>query len=532
MLETALVWAFGPHSALALAPQVSAPTPFDVFHDLRWLLVYHQSWLGLLAELLVLVALRGAFSALIVDECWPHGLDRPDFTTRLRRSARFSGLLTLLMLPWATLLFAMAAFSLSWLFIAAVPAFVLVAASVHHGVVTPRWWRDAPPRAGVLAIGCSFVVLTVVGGLLAVCPAFLRVPLAAGAGVANAWCWLRIVDAVVTRPARERKRPFALVAIGAVTALVVGGTLLGFVVVTSLETARAQPPEVSPTATGPPVLVVKGFNSRWDGRTLRYFSGGFRIRRFSYRGTDGRGVPRPYERAHTHRSIPALALEMAEQVQGLHEESGEPVAIVAESEGALVAKAYLAAHHEAPVETLVMLSPLLEPGRVYYPRLGDQGWGMLGGVVLDGMARALGQLTPVDVTSDTPLFRSIVDHAPAIRGLLHCPLPGVRQLAVLPLDSGLSAPGPADLQIPYTVRPSIHGGLLGDGRTKELVEAMVTGRRVSTSGFWRFAEQVVQAGASPWQVPDLGREVNGAWDGVPDRSQCRAIRAHMRAWLP
>ncbi|MBV8235083.1 MAG: hypothetical protein JO075_05205, partial [Acidimicrobiia bacterium] len=50
VLETAILWAVGMESALGIAPQVSAPAPFDVFHDLRWLLVYHRSWVGLLLE--------------------------------------------------------------------------------------------------------------------------------------------------------------------------------------------------------------------------------------------------------------------------------------------------------------------------------------------------------------------------------------------------------------------------------------------------------------------------------------------------
>ena len=50
VVETAILWAVGMETALGIAPQVSAPGPFDVFHDLRWLLVYHRSWLGLLVE--------------------------------------------------------------------------------------------------------------------------------------------------------------------------------------------------------------------------------------------------------------------------------------------------------------------------------------------------------------------------------------------------------------------------------------------------------------------------------------------------
>ena len=45
-----------------------------------------------------------------------------------------------------------------------------------------------------------------------------------------------------------------------------------------------------------------------------------------------------------------------------HRATGRRLTLVAESEGALLAKAYLAATPGAPVANLVILSPLLEPG--------------------------------------------------------------------------------------------------------------------------------------------------------------------------
>ena len=43
-LEALVVVTIGPAGAVPLAPQISAPAPYGVFHDLRWLLVYHPSW--------------------------------------------------------------------------------------------------------------------------------------------------------------------------------------------------------------------------------------------------------------------------------------------------------------------------------------------------------------------------------------------------------------------------------------------------------------------------------------------------------
>src|SRR5262249_54601354 len=150
--------------------------------------------------------------------------------------------------------------------------------------------------------------------------------------------------------------------------------------------------------------------------------------RFSYRGSR-EGTPLPYARDDTHRSLAALTAETTDQLDAFAHQSGRPVTIVAESEGSLLAKVYLASHPRAPVRNLVILSPLVDPGRVYYPKQGDDGWGAFGGLELSGLAWALGGVSPVDVAPDTPFLRSIVDHAPAVSGVMACPTPRVREVA-------------------------------------------------------------------------------------------------------
>ena len=70
--------------------------------------------------------------------------------------------------------------------------------------------------------------------------------------------------------------------------------------------------------------------------------------------------------------------------------------IVAESEGALVAKAYLLAHPGAPVDTLVLLRTLDEPGSAYYPPSGDDGGGAAAGFSLHWSSAAARTLSPLD----------------------------------------------------------------------------------------------------------------------------------------
>jgi hypothetical protein len=252
--------------------------------------------------------------------------------------------------------------------------------------------------------------------------------------------------------------------------------------------------------------------------------------RFSYRGMAD-GVALPYTRGDTHRSLRALARDLAGQVDEYHRTTGKPITIVAESEGALLAKTYLAATPRAPVRNLVVLSPLVEPGRVYYPHAGREGWGAFGGLELEGLAWALGGLSPVDVTPDTPFLRSIVDDGPAFRGLMSCSLPGVRQAAVLPLDTGVSAPAASTLGIPFTVVPAFHGGMLDDATTASVVADVVAGRPLARHAGWAWTEDAIQAAAVAWQVPTLSSEVNDAWAHDPGASDCRAIRAHLQAWV-
>jgi hypothetical protein len=352
--------------------------------------------------------------------------------------------------------------------------------------------------------------------------------------VANAWLWLHVVDAVLHRRRVPRAFPVAPVGIAGVLVLVVGGTTAGFALaktpvlhfVPPAEAATQWNPSATP-ADGTPLVVVTGFNTKWDGRADQYVRVDLPQWRFSYRGTSGH-APLPYAAADTHRALPDLVRALRDQVSTYHHATGRRLTLVAESEGALLAKAYLAASPRAPVENLVILSPLVAPGRVFYPPAGDEGWGAAGAVAMEGFAWALGGVSPVDVTPDTPFLRSIVDDAPAFRGLMACSLPHVRQVAVLPLDTAVSAPAPNPLRIPYTVVPAFHGGMLDDDTTASIVARMVAGKRVPVDDGWSLAEDMIQAGASAWQVPPLTTEINASWSHEPDPEDCGAVRAHLR----
>jgi hypothetical protein len=445
----------------------------------------------------------------------------------------FTTIVALLLAPWAALMFALAVVSLSWLFFVAVPVVLMLALLVHGGAVTGSWWHRTLSARSLGWTLVAFGTLTLFGSIMTTCPAWARVPVAVLAGVANAWVWLRVVDAVLHPRRVPRPFPVAPVGVVAVLALVVGGTGAGFALskgrvlrfVAPAEAATEWSPALP--AAGTPLVVVTGFNTKWDGRAGQYVHVDLPQTRFSYRGS-AHGVPLPYTAADTHRALSDLVRELRREVNAYYRASGRRLTVVAESEGALLAKAYLAATPHAPVRNLVILSPLVEPGRVYYPVDGEEGWGAGGALAMAGFAWALDGVSPVDVTPDTPFLRSIVDEAPSLRGLMSCPIPHVRQLAVLPLDTGVSAPAPSSLGIPYTVIPAFHGGMLDDDTTAAVVAQMVAGKRVHADAGWTLAEHVIQAGASAWQVPQLTTSVNTAWAHQPDPDDCSAIRTHLR----
>jgi hypothetical protein len=544
-LEAALLAHFGVQSGAGLAPQVDAPAPFGVFHDLRWLIVYHNSWPGFLAEAAAVLFGRGLLTALTVREAWPDDIPRPSPRVLLTRSLAFTFIAALLLMPWTILLFGLAVVSVSWLFFASVPTVLLLAFLVHHGAITSGWWRRPPaPRAlGWLAL--TFLVLTVAAGITAVSPKALWVPIAALTGVFNAWAWFGMVNAVTGTARSRRFLPLAPAGLALLLGVIVGGAAIGFATVKSPPGSRAEASTTDSNSvnhgttsppTGKPVLVASGFWSSWNGKTPPPLAGHYDEQRFSYRGLDSQGHPLPYRSADTQQPLSQLERLMADQVDALHRQTGKPVSIVAESEGSLVAKTYLTGSPMAPVNALIMVSPLVQPGRVYYPPTGGSGWGVVGGLGLQGLSDTVSNLTTVDLAPSQPFLRSIVEDAPALRSVLSCPVAGVRQYAVLPLADAVAAGNSQPLGIPTAVVPAFHGGLLGDPNADGLIQQVLGGGTPSDSSLWSVAEQVIGPASSAWQVPDLPLSLNKAWSSGGGSNpgsavDCSTIRTQLTAQL-
>ena len=545
-LEAALLTQLGVQSGMGLVPQVNAPVPFGVFHDLRWLIVYHNSWPGFLAEAAAVLFARSLLTALTVREAWPDDIPRPAPRVLLTRSIAFTFLAALLLMPWTILLFGLAVVSVSWLFFAAVPTVLLLAFLVHHGAITSGWWRRAPAPRALGWIALTFVVLTVAAGVTAVSPKGLWVPIAALTGVFNAWAWFGMVHAVTGTARSHRFLPLAPAGLAVLLGVVVGGSAIGFATVShpgsssraDAGTAGSDPGNQGGAAAGKPVLVASGFWSSWNGRSAPPLSGHYDEQRFSYRGLDAAGRPLPYRSADTQQPLSTLERLMSDQVDALYHRTGKPVSIVAESEGSLVAKTYLTASPRAPVSTLIMVSPLVQPARVYYPPSGVDGWGVVGGLGLQGLSDAVGTETTVDLAPSQPFLRSIVQDAPALRSVLSCPVAGLRQYAVLPLADAVASGNAKPLGIPTAVVPAFHGGLLGDPTADTMIQDVLGGGTPSNSGLWSVAERVIGPASSAWQVPDLPLSINSAWSQPtsPDSAgggapSCSIIRTELAGQL-
>jgi hypothetical protein len=528
VLEAALLWWFGLSSALGIAPGATAPVPFATFHDLRWLMVYHRSWAGFAVEAVALLVFRSGLTALLVWLAWPGGVARPSVAVLARNATVFTVVSAVLLMPWVALLFGLAVMPVSWLFFAAVPPVLAVGLLIHHGAVRSGWHVPAARTTGWVAL--TIAVLTMSGAALTASPAGLRLPVAAAAGLFNAWAWCGIVNVLALRRVPRRAVPLVPIALVLLLGVVATGAGLGFRASVGHHGTTVAPAPAA--AGGRPVLLVSGFGGYWDGVQRRWLPGDLDERRFSYRGQGPGGRALPYTATDTQLPLPRLVDAMRTQVDTLSRSSGQRVAIVAESEGALVAKTYLAANPDAPVDELVMLSPLVQPARVFFPSGGEQGWGLATGWELRELGGLFRDLSGADMSADMPVVRTMMDHGPAVRGLLACPLPRTRELALFPLADAVATPHPSQIGIPSEVVPAFHGGLLANDRIREAVSGYLEHGRVEPATVWPVAQEILRASAAAWQVPELPLTVNPAWSGPPGRSpSCDAIAASLREWL-
>jgi hypothetical protein len=550
MAEAALLCWLAP-PARSLAGQVTALAPLALFHDLRWIYGYDRSWLGFAVLLAAVLGVRSALNTALARLAWPRDLPMPGWGDMFRSATGLTAVACLLLSPVAALTLGVAILPFSWPFLATVPVLLLISLPLSHGGILRSWWRTLPPPRAMYWLLADFVTLSLAAAAIGRLPVAGAIGVCGLAGVANARAWFGVTRAVVRREASRRRLvsvvtprpapllplsvPLAPVAMVLALAMVVGLTRLAFVIGnpphhpslaavaagTAAQAGAGSDAGGTPAAaatgaasshasnsassvapglgTRDPVLEIRGFGSACcaSPRSLRSVAPGALVQQFSYRGMTASGRPLPQGSAASDLPLTELGRRIAAQVLRLHQETGRPVDIIAESEGTLGVDAMLATHPGLPLGSVVMMSPIVAPGQVTYP--GGTGRALVPADELRAMVWFVGGLSPFGSYGAQRLIDSVdeVGARFAASAARHHPL---RWLLLVPLADAVTLPV---CPLPPDVRviPALHGDLLGTPGVTTMVRGFLAHRRVPEPDGYKATAEIVAAAAAAWRMP-------------------------------
>jgi hypothetical protein len=427
------------------------------------------------------------------------------------------------------------------------PILLGTALALSQGGAGRTWWRRLPPAGTAAWLLATFAVFSLASALMTHLDTPGIVTLSGLVGLVDARAWYGLTAAAVTRSAeakppqawawrvtlwrirrvlRDRTSwlPVAPLAALLVLVLVVTAARLTFTGTVRLpgepsgvaaegtagdavarnaagttSTAAAQPGITQP-GTARAVLVVGGFGSNCcqGGGGLRAAAPGLLVRQFSYLGLDAAGQPVPYGVAAGNISIQVLGDRMAAQVERLYRQVGAPVDIVAESEGTLGLYAMLARHPRVPISSLVLLSPIVEPGQI------GQSAGTVPGDALNTLNNLVGDMSPYGSAGARALIDSVSQVGASYFAMVSHDR-GRRWLAVVPLADAVTLPScPWPRNVIFVA--ALHGGLLGDAPVQAMVAAFLEGSTVTsgdTPEDLRREAQFIAAAAAAWRMPQV-----------------------------
>ncbi|HTR93979.1 MAG TPA: hypothetical protein VMI73_19780 [Trebonia sp.] len=532
VVEGGLLTLLAPN-ARSVAPQVTALPSLAAYHDLRWLFAGGQSWLWFAGLVVLVLAARSALDVTLLRLAWPRDVPAPRVSRAFVSCAALTALAWVLLLPAATLTLSAAVLPFSWPFLAAFPIMLGIVAALSHGGVFSSWWRRLPAARAVGWLLCSFTAATAAAAMIAHLSAGGALVVVGLAGLVNARAWYGLAGLAARVQPRAHESvparvlfslPFAPIAAVMVVALVIGVARLMFTGTIQLpispsqgvaagaalsgqetgQRARSSPPGAGAGTDGDAVLVVGGWGS-WccdAADSLRAALPGVPVRQFSYLGLGANGKPRLGGGSADDLPLPALGDRIAAQVMALHEATGRPVDVVAESEGTLGVYAMLARHRDLPVASVALLSPIVSPGQLSNPAGADGD--SVSREALNELNTLVGGMSPYGPSGAQQLLMSVSEYgARYFEDVVAAANPTIRWLAVVPLADAVTLPN-CGLPANVVVVNALHGGLLGDPAVFPMVRAFVSGREVTATddGRLRAAAELIDGAAAAWRMPD------------------------------
>jgi hypothetical protein len=254
------------------------------------------------------------------------------------------------------------------------------------------------------------------------------------------------------------------------------------------------------------VLVIPGFGSSccYPSESRALIGPSALVRPFSYVGLDAQGRPLPYGNDATDVSLPVLGDRIAQQVWQLHKETARPVAIVAESEGTLGVYAMLARHPHVPVSSVVLLSPIVDPGQAVQAGSAAAQYGdPVSGDALSELVNFAGSLSPFGEAGAGRLIASVRADGAAYAEAAVRNGQRIRWLAVIPLADAVTLPV-CGLPSNAIVVPAMHGSLLGDPAIDRMAHRFLSNQPVAGQQQLRDTAQAIAAASAAWRMPVIG----------------------------